>query len=201
MNSPHDLPRVADRTPPQGEPEARIDDSLDYLCAPLLGIVPYAQRRRLRAEAADHLLALTEDFVAEGFAPQEAVTIALREYGAPWQVGQSFADAWLGGVAPSRLTHLADAATLRAFGWFGVVTVLTLLLLEGCVLNDGQDWLPLVQCVAFLSPLLAGALTGAGMDSRAYSGILRAVGVLGLASAGVGLLLRPHTEGLEFAAF
>lgn len=194
MNSPLDLTI--------GEAQALIEDYLDYLCAPLLGIVPHVQRRRLRAEAQDHLLALAEDFEAEGFAPQEAVSVALREYGEPWQVGQSFADAWLGGAAPSRLVRFADAATLRAFGCFGILTVLDLLLVEWSVLGPSQEGLlPLIQCLAVLSPLLAGGLTGLGLDSRASVGICRAVSLLALVAATAGLLLRPHSEGLTFAAF
>ena len=71
MNSPLD----------QAYLHAQIEDYLDYLCAPLLGIAPYAQRRRLRLEAADHLQALAEDFQAEGFAPDQAFLLALKEYG------------------------------------------------------------------------------------------------------------------------
>ena len=48
--------------------QERLEDYLDYLCAPLLGAVPYPQRKRFRREAADHLLALAEDFAAKGFA-------------------------------------------------------------------------------------------------------------------------------------
>lgn len=84
MNSPHN-PNLSPNpaADPADSAEAQIEDYLDYLCAPLLGVVPYNQRRRLRLEAADHLYALTEDHAAEGFAPLEAVQIALREYGEP----------------------------------------------------------------------------------------------------------------------
>lgn len=194
--------------PALGEPpgedgvQALLGDYLDHLCAPLLGIVPYAQRRRLRAEAEDHLLALAEDFEAEGFSPAEAVVVALREYGEPWRVGQDWAEAWLGGASASRLSRLADAATLRAFGWFGVFAVLNLLLLEGYALGPSQaSTLPLIQCLAVVSPVAAGALTGMGLASRTGVGICRALALLALASAAVGLLLLPRQEGLIFAAF
>jgi len=207
VNRRHDVqwPRVRPaRGEPPGEDDAQalMGDYLDHLCAPLLGIVPYAQRRRLRAEAEDHLLALAEDFEAEGFTPAEAVVVALREYGEPWQVGQDWADTWLCAAAPSRLFHLADAATLRAFGWFGVFTVLNLLILEVNVLEPSQaSTLPLIQCLAVVSPVAAGALTGAGLNSRTSVGICRAMVLLGLASAAVGLLLLPYQEGLTFAMF
>ncbi len=98
--------------------------------------------------------------------------------------------------------RFGDAATLRAFGWFGVFSVATLLALEASVLDPAQAGLtPWVQCFAAVSPLVAGVLTGFGMDSRTTPGICRAVGVLSLASAAVGVTLRPHTEGLTFAAF
>ena len=118
MNSRRDLPREAPTPAAVDEAQALIEDYLDYLCAPLLGIVPYAQRRRLRAEAQDHLLALSEDLEAEGFAPVEAVAAALREYGEPWPVGQGFANAWLGAYVPRRMARFVDAATLRAFNAF-----------------------------------------------------------------------------------
>lgn len=192
MNSPLD----------QNYLQEQIEDYLDYLCAPLLGIAPYAQRRRLRLEAADHLLALIEDLEAEGFAPEEAVLLALKEYGEPWAIGQGFANTCLRNTASRRLIRFGDAATLRAFGWFGVLSVTCLLGLEASVLDPAQSGLtPWVQCLAAVSPLAAGVLTGFGMDSRTTSGICRAVGVLSLASAAIGLSLRPHTEGLTFAAF
>ncbi len=123
-------PHLSPQAPAQEDRQAQIEDYLDYLCAPLLGIVPYAQRRRLRLETEDHLHALIEDFEAEGFAPPEAVAVALREYGEPWRIGQEFADAWLSGSAPPHLARYADAATLRAFGWFGVFSVINLLAVE-----------------------------------------------------------------------
>ena len=131
------------------------EDYLDYLCAPLLGIVPYAQRRRLRLETEDHLLALVEDFGAEGFAPDQAVTVALREYGEPWRIGQDFAEAWLTGPHPCHFARFTDAATLRAFGWFGVFSILSLLGVEQCALvpNQQEMW-PLVQCLRSSRPSL-----------------------------------------------
>ncbi len=207
MSSPHDPNFSA--SPPAGaadsadaQIENSVEDYLDYLCAPLLGIVPYAQRRRLRLEAADHLYALTEDYAAEGFAPPEAVRLALREYGDPWAVGQSFADAWAGASAAGRLVRFADAATLRAFGWFGVFSVATLLLLEISLLQPGASWCqPYVACLAVIAPVIAGILTGLGLHGRTGLGICRAVGTLAVASGVVGLLLLPREEGFQFAAF
>ena len=202
MPSPNDFPLPSDVSPLEDDRRAQIDDYFDYLCAPLLGIVPYAQRRRLRLETEDHLLALAEDFGAEGFAPDEAVAVALREYGEPWRIGQDFAEAWLTGPHPCRFARFTDAATLRAFGWFGVFSVLTLLGVEQCALVPNQQALwPLVQCLAVVAPLVAGVLTGLALHPKTAGGVCRAVAALALASGAAGLLILPHPEVLQFTLF
>jgi hypothetical protein len=195
-------PHLSPQVPAQEDRQAQIEDYLDYLCAPLLGIVPYAQRRRLRLETEDHLHALIEDFEAEGFAPPEAVAVALREYGEPWRIGQDFADAWLSGPHPCRFARFTDAATLRAFGWFGVFSVINLLAVEQYALMPHQEnLLLLIQGLAVLSPLLAGVLTGFALHPKTAGGVCRAVLALSAASAAAGLLSWPAREGLGFTLF
>jgi len=202
MSKPTDFLFPSDALPAEDDPQAQIADYLDYLCAPLLGIVPYAQRRRLHLETEDHLRALADDFEAEGFAPHEAVAVALREYGEPWRIGQEFADAWLSGAGPCRFARFTDAATLRAFGWFGVFSVLTLLGVEQCALAPHQEAFSLlVQCLAVLAPLVAGVLTGLALHPKTAGGVCRAVAALSLASGAVGLFVLPHPEVLQFALF
>lgn len=203
MHSPNDRPLLSDAPSAEDDRRAQIEDYLDYLCAPLLGLVPHAQRRRLRLETEDHLLALVEDFGAEGFAPDEAVSVALREYGEPWRIGQDFAEAWLSGPHPCRFARFTDAATLRAFGWFGVFSVLTLLGMEQqYVLGPFQESLmsPL-YCLAILSPIAAGVLTGLALNPSTGSGVLRAMTLLGLISAATGVLVLPRLQILQFALF
>jgi len=50
----------------EGKRSDRIKDYLDYLCAPLLGVVPYAERRSLREEARGHLPEIAAEFEAQG---------------------------------------------------------------------------------------------------------------------------------------
>ena len=181
--------------------QERLEDYLDYLCAPLLGAVPYPQRQRFRREAADHLLALAEDFAAEGFSAEDALAHALQEYGEPWRLGQSFADAWHTGHAPRYSVHFADPVTVRAFGCFGVCSVLCLLLIEQSLFQAAPASPPFIAVLAVLSPFFAGVVTGLGLHARPGLGICRAVGVLSAASAVIGLLLLPHPELLQFALF
>lgn len=181
--------------------QEQMEDYLDYLCAPLLGTVPYSQRQRFRREAADHLWGLAEDFAAEGFSNADAVSHALCEYGEPWRLGQSFADSWQRGGERRYTLRFADAATVRAFGGFGVFSVLTLLWIEQSVFQPGSSTLPLAACLAVAAPFLAGVLTGLGLHAHPGLGIVRAVGTLAAASGVIGLLLLPHPEALQFALF
>ena len=181
--------------------QEQLEDYLDYLCAPLLGTVPYPQRQRFRREAADHLWVLAEDFVAEGFAFKDALALALQEYGEPWHLGQSFADAWHTGGSSCYSVRFADPATVRAFGSFGVFSVLTLLLIEQSVFQPNPSALPFAACLAVAAPSLAGIVTGLGLPARPGLGLLRAVGTLAAASGLIGLLLLPHPEVLQFALF
>jgi hypothetical protein len=202
MNSPNNPKLPSFASSEQSDPQMQLEDYLDYLCAPLIGIVPYAQRRRLRLETEDHLLALAEDFQSEGFVFEEAICIALREYGEPWRVGQSFADAWLNGSQSCRFSRFTDAATLRAFGWFGIFTVLTLLLIEWSAFEPNPSSLiTLIPSLAVLAPFVAGTMTGIGLAARTEISVCRAVVLLSLVSAAAGLILRPNNDGLTFAAF
>jgi hypothetical protein len=66
--SPDALPALSAQEGPL-ERSDRIEDYLDYLCAPLLGAVPYAERRSLREEARAHLLDIVAEFEAQGLQP------------------------------------------------------------------------------------------------------------------------------------
>lgn len=178
-----------------------IEDYLDHLCAPLLGIVPYVQRYRLRSEAQDHLLSLIEAFRDEGATPAEATALAVREYGEPYQIGQGWAEAWVETVErDSCRVRVATPLTLRAFGWFGIFTVVNFLLIERQLFwTHRDDLFPLTQLVCALSPLLAGMATGANCHPRATASICRAVLLLALCSAGISCQFLPKWDGLWFA--
>jgi hypothetical protein len=181
------------------------EDYLDHLCAPLLGVVPYAARRSLRAEVREHLLALVEEFEDAGLGPQEATAAALREHGEPWQIGESFADEWLRGTSPGPLARFAGGGTLYGFAWFGLVSVPMLLLVQGYTLllndNDGRRLLAYLALLAVLAPFLAGTLTGVTAPWRAIRATSDALALLILVSLGSGLLMLPYTEGVYFALF
>lgn len=180
--------------------DAWVEDYLDHLCAPLVGIVPLAERRGLRDEVRSHLEALAAEFGFEGMPPPEATAAALQELGEPWQVGQTFLREWLQGsphTAPARLTR---QTALRAFAFFGIAAVLNWLLIEHQALDlPPGDLMPWIVLLAALSPLLAGALTGLGVPPRMGRGLGWALGILTLHALMAGALLLPQTDGFGFA--
>jgi len=181
--------------------DAWIEDYLDHLCAPLVGIVPLSERRNLRAEVRGHLEALADEYGFQGRPPAEATAAALEELGEPWQVGQTFLREWLQGspdAAPARLTR---AAALRAFAFFGVAAVFNWGIIEHRALDtpSATDLTPWVWLLAALSPLLAGALTGLAPQPRMGRGLCLALGGLTLHALAAGLLLLPAPDGFGFA--
>jgi len=180
--------------------DAWVEDYLDHLSAPLVGIVPLAERRNLRDEVRAHLEALAAEYGFEGKSPPEATAAALQELGEPWQVGQTFLREWLQGrpdAAPARLTR---TAALRAFAFFGVAAVPNWLLIEHQALDLPRgDLTPWIVLLAVLPPLAAGTLTGLGLPARMGRGLCWALGVLTLHALAAGALLLPRPDGFGFA--
>jgi len=180
--------------------DAWVEDYLDHLCAPLVGIVPLAARRNLRDEVRAHLEALADEYRFQGKPPAEATAAALKELGEPWQVGQTFLREWLQGspdAAPARLTR---TAALRAFAFFGVAAVLNWWIIEHRALDvsSASDLTPWVWLLAAVSPLIAGALTGLAPQPRQGHGLCWAVSGLTLHALLAGALLLPQQDGFSF---
>lgn len=153
MNSPL-RPRLVQSS------EELLQDYLDNLCAPLVGIVPYVERQSLRAEAEEHLLALIEDKEAQGLFSEAAVAAALIEYGEPYPLGQTLRETWCRGQMPrTRLARYTGAADVRAFAFFGAASVVNGLLVQVTALVPGwKCTTPYLFVLAVLLPLLAGLI-------------------------------------------
>jgi hypothetical protein len=193
----------------------RIEDYLDYLCAPLLGVVPYAERLSLREEARAHLLDIIAEFEAKGLPPEEALTGALRAHGNPWRIGQSFVHEWALGTTGASLRYWVHRATRCAFAWFGIAAMINLLLVEQyvsevsshLVVSKGylipvsyQDALfPYLLALFVLSPVAAGYLTSVMMPRQVLRGIVNALAILTLHALATACLLLPRIEGFLFA--
>lgn len=177
-----------------------IEDYLDHLGAPLVGIVPLAERRSLRAEVRSHLEALAEEYGFQGMPPAEATAAALRESGEPWAVGQTFLREWLQGYSEASPARLTRRAAVRAFGFFGVAAVLNWLLIEHQAFDlSPGEMAPWLVLLAFFSPLIAGTLTGLTPAPQTGRGLLWSLSALTAHALLTGALLLPHSDGFWFA--
>jgi hypothetical protein len=205
VNSPHSCHKhfLEMEDAAEAGADEQIEDYLDYLCAPLIGSVPYRRRLRFRMEVQAHIDGLIMQYQAQGQAPSEAVQTALRELGEPGQAGQDFLQEWLEGAPHAGAKSVVRATILRAFAMFGVATVLNLFAIQ--LSTDGprniSDPSPSLLTLAALSPLIAGCLTGLARPARIKAGTIFAILLCVVASTAVGLVMLPQTEGLIFALF
>jgi hypothetical protein len=150
------------------------------MCVPLVGHVPYARRQSLRAEWRAHLEMLAAAYEELGSDRDEAVTLALKQFGDPDRLGKLWARTWR-----SRAPVCAPRPLLPAMGtaavWFGLATVISYLLLlaDGGAGNRLADLnggaLPL--CAVGM-PLLAGLLSGLATRGRHAMGTFYALALL-----------------------
>ena len=64
-----------------------IEDYLDRVSLPLVRRLPYHERQRIRQEMRDHLLERVNELKAQGVSDDEAVAVAIRQFGSPEWVG------------------------------------------------------------------------------------------------------------------
>jgi hypothetical protein len=182
-----------------GRDDALLEDFLDHLCAPLVGVLPFEQRASLRQEVRCHLECLAEELAESGLPPDAALRKALREFGEPWAVGESLLKEVRGEPEGSKVPLLHTAAA-RGLVWFGIPSAACLwLLTEGALAYGQQHLLGWAVGLALATPWAAGILTGLTAPADAESGAARAVGAVALVSLGAGLLLLPQPEGLYLA--
>jgi hypothetical protein len=64
-----------------------IEDYLDRLCVPLVRRLSYHERQRIRQEVRDHLLERVDELKSQGVSDDEAVAVAIKQFGSPEWVG------------------------------------------------------------------------------------------------------------------
>ena len=179
------------------EAELLLEDYLDHYCAPLIGVVAYRERQTLREEIREHLYALVAEYEFQGLGTPEAVYATLREMGEPWIAGSEWLVEWNVG----RQTKIFSSHLSCPFAFFGIATMLNLLLLEQYVLTlDGHFLLNWVILSIVLSPVIAGICTGWVQAAHLGRNILYTMLILAGISFVTGLLLLPKTDGIGFAA-
>lgn len=202
-----------------------LDDYLDRLRAPLVGLVPLERRHRFLCEVAGHLEALVEDFVQEGDPPEAAVRRAIQEHGEPGRIAEAFLATWYEKEARGAIERRMGRANCTAFAAFVVVQSGYLLVLQVRVFEpngafyrfpfspgqirqmwpaplpypEASPWFAFLIGYPIIAPLLAGWWTGRQVPVRAAYAVYQALVPLILTSFAVGVFLLPVTEGLLFA--
>jgi hypothetical protein len=174
-------PRTVDGSEEAAPLDSRIEDYLDHVYSPLVGLVPYARRQELRTELRGHLEALVATHQELGSARDAAVVLALRRFGHPRGLSRQWAREWTHGRLPCGVQP-AWRAMFIALGSFGLATVLGLMLLWiGAIrpssLPDGIQeiiWLS----VLYLLPALAGLVGGLLAPARHALGTFFALALL-----------------------
>jgi hypothetical protein len=163
--------------PPGSMPESteRLEDYLDFACAPLVGRVPYSRRQELRAELRSHLEALADSYVELGHTPDTALVLSLRQFGDPTKLGKSWVREW------------SQAPELRAGEAFRLSFISFLIpsLIVGPVLYGVVAGMPPPSAVSdavllFLVPLVAGMITGWRSTGRQPLAVFYALSLLTL---------------------
>jgi hypothetical protein len=154
--------------------DPRIDDYLDHVCAPLVGVVPYAQRQELRSELAGHLEALVCGYQELEPDADTAVVAALRQFGDPRRLARRL----LRQSEREQSSRHLWRATLTALALFGPTALLSLASLFWWDMAEatGMGTFPMGALgleglrVALVAPLVAGLMTGLLAPARAALG-------------------------------
>jgi len=182
--------------------EDLLDDYLEHLVAPLIGVVPFPERKAFRSEVCNHLDGLIQQNVAQGASLRDATEAALLDFGEPWVVGKRFLQEWLLGTPSQPPGPLIRKATVIAFGFFGTASISLLILLESQSVTGPHEYvLPVVGSLAFISPFVAGILTGVTAPGQAERGVTNSMLILSLHSFAAGLLMLPNYQALAFSTW
>jgi hypothetical protein len=178
-----------------GDPGPWLSDYLDHLCAPLIGVLPFEERARLRLEVRLHVEALAEEHAARGLSPDEALAAAMREFGEPWVVGETILRE-AAHYVDGRSGPGAAVATVHGLVWLGLPSAASLMLITEVTVDNSGRPLPLLALLTLLTPIAGGALSGLTAPVDAEAGVCRALGVVAMFSLGVGTLLLPSLNGM-----
>ncbi len=221
------LPTDDGATPPQGPDEAvrLIEDYLDHLCAPLVGVVPYEDRMCLRMEADEHLSAKMQLYINDGIEPVDAALKAIHQYGTSQEMAEAYLEEWMRHLPKGTLANKIGLPNAFALLFFGQATMIGEILVQirlyhpnpdpvlfGLSLPELRQIIPepfplpdrnptwiLFWAYAFLAPILAGWFTGRTALVGAAKAVLQVQICLTLLTFILGTAMLPTQEGLWLA--
>ncbi len=214
----------APRSTPEVTPAEMLEDYVDHLVAPLVGLVPIHERRRLREETLDGLEARTHSNVQKGMDETEAAIRAIRQYGNTAEIGTRFLEAWLRHQPAGLLGRKLGLPNAYALIFFGQAALCAFLMMEyrlffpapvsslSYVYGDMRKILPepiplpdaspltlIFLVFVIVAPIVAGWLTGRLAILHAVRASYQILIVLILVSFALGVAMLPITEGLFLA--
>ena len=209
MNRPHDSARTAATATIStistiSVENAPLQNYLDRLYAPLIEVMPYADRQAARIEVEGHILHLIEAEMSIGLSLDAATESALEQFGDPGVLGRAIA----------RTARSLETSTERPSSSFLLTLGLSALTVANVALSElvyirqyldsGTD-VPVAPLVAWLivSPLLAGLLVAwiapkAG-PSLLWKTLVRAILCWTALALLLDLLHAPQSEIILFA--
>ncbi len=207
--------------------DLELEDYLDALTAPMVGLVPYRIRVELRAETAAHLERQIDRMLAEGIDRNTATNRSIASYGSARAIGDAFLSEWYQNQAKSPALKKFGHANYVAFGRFAIAqAAVTAMLQLRVFLPSGAAYsLPLTPAevrriipepfpvpenslaglllflLPVLAPWIAGLSTGLAVPIRPGRAVYHAMTPIIIYSFVFGALMLPMTEGLLFALF
>ncbi len=208
------------------DPTGLIEDYLDHLYAPLVGIVPLERRQRLRMEAQDDIEGRMESFLCDGIEPMEAATKALEVYGDTDKLSEHFIEEWVRYQPKGWLERQMGLPLSYAAFFFIQAYLWALLLMQYRMMTPASEglkitipltefrahyWpepLPLPETsaswgllwlYALVAPFIAGWLTGSRAMVQAWKCTLSVQSWLVLLTFVAGAAMLPVTEGIFLA--
>jgi hypothetical protein len=181
--------------------EPLLEDYLDHLFAPLVGIVPFSHRQELRRETTAHLDALTDSYRNLGCGPKEATAEAIMQFGDPGMIAREWLTEW-------EISSGEDASRrglVVALGLFSLVCIPAWLMFLEPFLDGGEMRFNYVSVIAVIlvSGFLAavpGFLTGLISPRKVARNISMAVLILLLFLAVSFAAQLPPSEGFKWSS-
>lgn len=204
-----------------------LEDYLDRLTAPLMGIVSYDVRTALRVETQEHLEIRIEGLERNGMSYPDATREAIRLYGPASRVSDEFLMQWFESSATSPLLRRIGKANGIAFSYFLLAHLIYIVFLQAYVfdpsgaayafsispgelrhfvpepmpLPDGPGALIATFGYPIVAPIVAGWLVGWQVPVRPYRAVWHSMLPILVYSFIVGTLLLPVRTGVFFALF
>ncbi|RYG37732.1 hypothetical protein EON81_05765 [bacterium] len=202
-----------------------IDEYLECLIAPLVGVVPYPERTRLREETAFHLERLQDDYRSEGLAAEDAARQAVDDYGSSRQIADDFLESWFRKSSDRPLSRRFGHGSVIAFTTFALAQTVCVAIFQARIYLPSNSALSfavspawfneifppsvtvpeftplyaLMILAALVSPILAGAVVGRSVPIHAARAAYQALLPCILFTFVSGVLLLPAKELLIFA--